>query len=170
MLMWIKMIISPKCFCLRFRLFSTPWKCKDLFAGCLASGSSPSLQGKTRWGRDGWGQHLWGFFPAVVLKDSNQSSRWQLRGLSCTFATDGAAAADEDMISQETNLSSCDYFHLFQSLEFCLVLKGCFYAKVWVKFYINLALLVHRSSGWIQLPCTHIPSDGMLNILLLPLK
>lgn len=150
MLMWIKMIISPECFCLRFRLFSTPWKCKDLFAGCLASGSSPSLQGKTRWGRDGWGQHLWGFSPAVVLKDSNQSPRWQLRGLSCTFATDEAATADEDMISQETNLSSFNYFHLFESLEFCLVLKGCFYAKVWVKFYINLALLVHRSSGWIQ--------------------
>ena len=33
-------------------------------------------------------------------------------------------SADEDLIIQETRLSSCNCFHLFESLEFCLVLKG----------------------------------------------
>lgn len=53
---------------------------------------------------------------------------------TCTSAmlrpTDGAATADEDVISQGTSLSSFNYFHLVESLEFCLALKGCFYAKV----------------------------------------
>ena len=75
-----------------------------------------------------------GLFSSCGFEGFQPESNVTAKRSLCTFAVllpaDRAATIDEDMISQGTSLSSFNSFHLVESLEFCLALKGCFYAKV----------------------------------------